>query len=49
MNSRSILIVDDESAIREVIAAALEMAGYHTLEAGDATEAHSLVVDQNPT
>ena len=48
MNSRSILIVDDESAIREVIAAALEMAGYRTLEAADATEAHSLVVDQKP-
>ncbi|MHA7880645.1 MAG: phosphate regulon transcriptional regulator PhoB [Saccharospirillum sp.] len=48
MSSRSILIVDDESAIREVIAAALEMAGYRTLEAGDATTAHSLVVDQKP-
>ncbi|MFG1496979.1 phosphate regulon transcriptional regulator PhoB [Saccharospirillum sp. HFRX-1] len=48
MNARSILIVDDESAIREVIAAALEMAGYRTLEAADATEAHALVVDQKP-
>lgn len=48
MSSRSILIVDDESAIREVIAAALEMAGYRTLEASNAQEAHSLVVDQKP-
>jgi two-component system phosphate regulon response regulator PhoB len=48
MSNRSILIVDDESAIREVIAAALEMAGYRTLEASNAQDAHSLVVDQKP-
>lgn len=48
MSNRSILIVDDEAAIREVIAAALEMAGYRALEASNAQEAHSLVVDQKP-
>lgn len=48
MSTRSILIVDDEAAIREVIAAALEMAGYRTIEAGNAQEAHGLVVDQKP-
>ncbi|MFQ3228846.1 MAG: two-component system phosphate regulon response regulator PhoB [Reinekea sp.] len=48
MSTRSILIVDDEPAIREVIAAALEMAGYRTIEAGNAQQAHSLVVDQKP-
>lgn len=48
MSSRTILIVDDEAPIREVIAAALEMAGYYTLEAGNAQDAHSLVVDQKP-
>ena len=48
MPSRSILIVDDEAAIREVIAAALEMAGYRTIEAANAQDAHSLVVDQKP-
>lgn len=48
MSTRSILIVDDESAIREVIAAALEMAGYRTIEASNAQEAHGLVVDQKP-
>ncbi|MEJ2042462.1 MAG: phosphate regulon transcriptional regulator PhoB [Reinekea sp.] len=48
MSNRSILIVDDEAAIREVIAAALEMAGYRTIEAANAQEAHSLIVDQKP-
>lgn len=46
--ARRILIVDDESAIREMIAMALELAGYDTLEAADATTAHSIVVDENP-
>jgi two-component system phosphate regulon response regulator PhoB len=48
MSTRSILIVDDEPAIRDVIAAALEMAGYRTIEAGNAQQAHALVVDQKP-
>ncbi|TXR51483.1 phosphate regulon transcriptional regulator PhoB [Reinekea thalattae] len=48
MSTRSILIVDDEAAIREVIAAALEMAGYHTIEAANGQDAHGLVVDQKP-
>lgn len=48
MSTRSILIVDDEAAIREVIAAALEMAGYRTIEAGNAQDAHAIVVDQKP-
>jgi len=46
--ARRILIVDDESAIREMIAMALELAGYDTLEAADATTAHSIVVDEKP-
>ncbi|MBU2863830.1 phosphate regulon transcriptional regulator PhoB [Reinekea forsetii] len=48
MATRSILIVDDESAIRDVIAAALEMAGYRALEASNAQDAHSIIVDQKP-
>ncbi len=48
MSSRTILIVDDEAPIREMIAAALEMAGYHSLEAEDARTAHSIIVDQKP-
>lgn len=48
MSGKSILIVDDEAAIREMIAVALEMAGYHCLEAANASEAHALVVDHRP-
>jgi len=46
--ARRILIVDDESAIREMIAMALELAGYDTLEASDAKTAHSIIVDEQP-
>ena len=48
MSTRTVLIVDDEAAIREVLVTALEMAGYHTIEAANAQDAHSLVVDQKP-
>lgn len=46
--SKSVLIVDDEAPIREMIAVALEMAGYHCLEAENANEAHGLIVDDKP-
>ena len=48
MAGRSILVVDDEAPIREMIAVALEMAGYECLEAGTAQQAHALVVDRKP-
>lgn len=48
MASKKVLIVDDEPAIREMIAIALEMAEYEYLEAGDAREAHALIIDQKP-
>jgi len=48
MNGKSILIVDDEAPIREMIAVALEMAGYECLEADNAQQAHALVVDRKP-
>ena len=48
MTERTVLIVDDEPPIREMIAVALEMAGYRYLEAGDSKEAHSVIVDQKP-
>ncbi len=48
MAGRSILVVDDEAPIREMIAVALEMAGYECLEAGTAQQAHTLVVDRKP-
>ncbi|WP_257293900.1 phosphate regulon transcriptional regulator PhoB [Endozoicomonas sp. YOMI1] len=48
MSGKTILIVDDEAPIREMVAMALEMAGYQCLEAADAKQAHSLVVDNRP-
>lgn len=49
MNDKTILIVDDEPAIREMIAVALEMAGYRYLEAENAQQAHALIVDERPS
>ncbi len=46
--SKRVLIVDDEAPIREMIAVALEMAGYECLEAENAQDAHSMIVDQQP-
>ena len=48
MTGKTVLIVDDEASIREMIAVALEMADYNYLEAADAQEAHSLIVDKQP-
>lgn len=42
MTDKTVLIVDDESAIREMITVALQMAGYQCLEAQDAQSAHAL-------
>jgi len=44
----SVLVVDDEPDIREVIRFALEGAGFKVLEAGHADEARKLLVSQNP-
>lgn len=50
MNSRSasILIVDDEAAIREMVRMSLELEGYSCTEAEDASVAHGLIVDNQP-
>lgn len=48
MTGKTVLIVDDEASIREMIAVALEMADYNYLEAADAREAHSLIIDKQP-
>jgi len=45
---KRVLIVDDESGIREMIALALEMAGYDTLEAENAQQAHAMILDEKP-
>ena len=48
MVGKNILIVDDEAPIREMIAVALEMAGYDCLEAENTQQAHALIVDRRP-
>lgn len=48
MTSKTVLIVDDEAAIREMIAVALQMAGYQCLQAENAQTAHALIVDHQP-
>ena len=48
MTRKTVLIVDDEAAIREMIAVALQMAGYSCLEAENAQSAHAIVVDHQP-
>lgn len=48
MSTKRVLIVDDESPIREMLSLALEMAGYECLEADNAQTAHGMVVDNRP-
>ena len=48
MQGKTILIVDDEAPIREMIAVALEMAGYECLEADNTQQAHASIVDRRP-
>lgn len=48
MQSHTILIVDDEQPIREMVRVALEMAEFDCIEAESAQEAHAAVVDHRP-
>ncbi|MGQ7246186.1 phosphate regulon transcriptional regulator PhoB [Halomonas sp. V046] len=48
MTAKTVLIVDDEAPIREMIAVALEMADYRVLEADNAQAAHAIIVDHLP-
>lgn len=47
-NKQTILVVDDESAIRDMVQLTLELAGFDCLQAGNAREAHARIVDQRP-
>ncbi|MDO6562428.1 phosphate regulon transcriptional regulator PhoB [Amphritea sp. 1_MG-2023] len=47
-SGKCVLIVDDEAPIREMIAVALEMAGYDCMEADSAQAAHPMIVDRKP-
>jgi two-component system phosphate regulon response regulator PhoB len=48
MENKSVLIVDDEAAIREMIRMALEMAEFDCMEAANAQEAHAAIIDRKP-
>lgn len=48
MPRHTILVVDDETSIREMLAISLESAGYNVLQAENAKTAHSLVLDKHP-
>ncbi len=45
---KSVLVVDDETAIRRLVKAALEQAGLRVLEAGDGIEALHVLDTTNP-
>jgi two-component system phosphate regulon response regulator PhoB len=48
MTTATVLVVDDEPAIRDMICTALEMAGFRCLSADNAQQAHALIVDGKP-
>lgn len=48
MSATEILIVEDESAVRELLTATLLAAGYKVLEAADAVEAQEVVAEHKP-
>lgn len=48
MTKHKILIIDDEPAIREMVAIALELADFDVLEAENAQDGHALIVDLRP-
>lgn len=47
--SQTILLVEDEDAIREMVAGALQRAGFAVVEAGDATQAEAKLKDCAPS
>jgi two-component system phosphate regulon response regulator PhoB len=48
MANKTILIVDDEDSIRDMISMSLELNGYQCLHAGTALEAHTTITEQRP-
>jgi len=48
MANKTILIVDDEASIRDMVAMTLELNGFTCIQAADATDAHSIIIDQRP-
>ena len=48
MKEPTVLIVDDEEAIRDMVKITLDLAGFRSIMAADARQAHVAIVDQNP-
>jgi len=48
MPRHTVLVVDDEPSIRDMLAISLDAAGYNVLQAENAQKAHGLVVDKHP-
>tara|TARA_B110000503_G_scaffold19879_1_gene29758 strand:+ start:95088 stop:95792 length:705 start_codon:yes stop_codon:yes gene_type:complete len=48
MNTATVLIVDDEFAIRDMLRMALEFAGFRCIEAEDIQQAYQSIVDERP-
>ncbi|MEM6773477.1 MAG: phosphate regulon transcriptional regulator PhoB [Pseudomonadota bacterium] len=48
MSERTVLVVDDEFAIRDMLRMALEIVDFRCLEADNIQDAHALIVDQRP-
>lgn len=48
MAESKILIVDDEAAIRDVVGITLDLAGFETIKAANAHDAHVSIIDHKP-
>ena len=48
MPVHTILVVDDEAAIRDMLCIALEAADYNVIQAENAQQAHAAILDRNP-
>ncbi len=48
MSEFKILIVDDEAAIRDMVGVTLELAGFNSISAANAHDAHVSIVDKKP-
>ena len=48
MPESTILIVDDEAAIRDMVGITLDLAGFTSISAANAHDAHISVIDNKP-
>ncbi|HLS99339.1 MAG: phosphate regulon transcriptional regulator PhoB [Porticoccaceae bacterium] len=48
MPDQTVLIIDDEAAIRDMVSVAFEVAGFNCLQADNARDGHALIIDRKP-